>query len=518
MFTCMGLVASEGLVPNLDVLAKWMGLPPSLAGLTLMAFGNGSPDIVSTYTSLVMGNASLAIGELLGAAFFINSAVLGIVFILHPFDIIDRNFNNNDCTNGDQLENNLIVFNSKAMFIRDVAFFVLAVIVLLVSLSDDILTRKEMLLMVAIYVTYVITIITWQWYFENKLQKFRVTNRIRNMFNDDNPLNIPIDENVELEDSYSFNPLLFKTLELGSIMNSLNRERRLRFTMSDMPVFHDIQNGNGVEVTHEDSSVAVEIPSPNIWSTIIYYITSPLIYLLKYTIPLIGKDEFDGDFKPGLPRLMQMLLSLMLSPFIIEHVFLPDMSWLTKILILIPIECLSYTGYSHLVKSQMPHPAVKIFVSLIGFLTSIGWMSILASQVIDILLLFSVITKFRSSLLGLTVFAVGNSTGDLISCIIIARMGYPLMALASCIGGPMLNILLGLGMSGLASGQTNISIPMTGSVTVVGISLLFSLILIFLFLIPFQGWKADAKVGWFLVIIWGVVIGFVFLLETLLTY
>lgn len=518
MFMCMGLIASEGLVPNLDSLAKSMGLPPSLAGLTLMAFGNGSPDIVSTYTSLVTGNAPLAIGELIGAAFFINSVVLGIVFILHPFDIIDRSLINDDNAAGVQIENMLNISNCKAMFIRDVSFFILALIVLLVSLSDNILTRKEMLLMVGIYISYVITIITWQWYIENKLDKFKVTNRIRNMFNDDNPLNIPIDENVELEDAYNFNPMVFKTLELSTIIESLNKERRLKLVLSDMPIFHDAPNGDEIEIIHQDVPVEVQLLPPSVISKILYYITFPFVHLFKYTIPLMKSEEFDGGLKPGVNRLMQLLSSLMISPLIIEHVFLPEIGWLVKILISIPIGCVSYAGYTLLTTSQNTHPIVKMSVFTLGFLTSICWMSILVSQVIDILTLFSVITKFRTSLLGLTVFAIGNSTGDLISCIIIARMGYPLMALASCIGGPMLNILLGLGLSGLANGETDVSIPISGSVTVVGVALLFSLVVVFLCMIPFLGWRAERKLGWMLIIFWCAVIMIVFLLEAILTY
>lgn len=518
MFMCMGLVASEGLVPNLDALAKWLGLPPSLAGLTLMAFGNGSPDIVSTYEALVTSNAPLAVGELLGSAFFINSVVLGLVFILHPFDIIDHGLLSSDGTAGDQLENSIVVANAKAMYVRDVAFFMLALVVLLASLSDNILTRKEMFLMVGIYAAYVITIVVWQWYMENKLKKLQVTNRIRNMFDDNHPVTIAIDENVELEDSYSFNPMVFKSLELGTMVERLSKERRLRLTLSDMPIFHDTQNGEDVEVTQGDLPVEVELPPPSRISNMIYYVTLPFQQLFKHTIPLVKSTEFDGGFKPGLPRLMQILSSLLLSPLIVEHVFFPQMTWLTKIFVSIPLCCLSYLGYYHLVHTESPHPLAKLSISLIGFITSICWMSILASQVIDTLTLFSILTGLRTSLLGLTVFAIGNSTGDLISCVIIAKIGYPLMSLASCIGGPMLNLLLGLGMSGLVSGETNIPVPMTGSVTFVGVALLFSLGSIFLFTIPFLGWHAQPKLGWFLLVLWGLTIGLVCVVEALLTY
>jgi hypothetical protein len=52
------------------------------------------------------------------------------------------------------------------------------------------------------------------------------------------------------------------------------------------------------------------------------------------------------------------------------------------------------------------------------------------------------------AILGVTVFALGNSTADLVANYTIARMGYPVMAISACYGGPLLNMLLGVGISG----------------------------------------------------------------------
>ncbi|KAH8918628.1 hypothetical protein BT69DRAFT_1338011 [Atractiella rhizophila] len=50
--------------------------------------------------------------------------------------------------------------------------------------------------------------------------------------------------------------------------------------------------------------------------------------------------------------------------------------------------------------------------------------------------------------MGLTIFAMGNSLGDFVANVTIARMGFPVMAISACFGGPMLNILFGVGLSG----------------------------------------------------------------------
>lgn len=519
VFTCMALVASEGMVPSLSLLSRLLCIPPALAGLTLVAFGNGAPDIISTYTSLVTHNSGMALGELMGAAFFVNCVVLGVVFIFSPFDIIEDNTSSVTIDDVDEQESmNLVKFNSKAMFVRDVCFFILALVVLLVCLSDNVLTRFEMGLMVIIYVTYVITILSWQWFVESKLNKYRITSRIRNFFNDETPLDLGYDGDiVELEDSYSFNPMVFKSLELATIMGNLHQHRSLRLFLNDIPMINDALGDENIEIVRNDLPVEVQLPEPTFFNTAIYYFTLPLNLLFTYSIPnLENENEFDAPQKPSVERLTQLLTSLLVSPAVTILVAFPFSNWIWISILLLLTEPCAYLLYYHVVKSPKPHHMAKLAITILGFLTSISWMSVLATQVISTLSFFSNLSKFRPSLLGLTVFAVGNSTSDLIFCLVISKMGYPLMALASCIGGPMLNILLGLGISGLVSGQTDVPIPMTGSVTIVGVSLVFILVVVFLIMIPFLGWRAQPKLGYIMLSLWVIVLTFVLVLESIL--
>ena len=49
--------------------------------------------------------------------------------------------------------------------------------------------------------------------------------------------------------------------------------------------------------------------------------------------------------------------------------------------------------------------------------------------------------------MGLTVLAMGNSVGDWVADMAVARAGCPQMGIASCFGSPLLNIVLGLGIA-----------------------------------------------------------------------
>src|SRR6267154_1072085 len=77
LFSTLGISASDFFTPNLATLAQLLGLDENVAGVTFLAFGNGSPDLFATFSALRANAGSLAIGELLGAATFIVSCVVG---------------------------------------------------------------------------------------------------------------------------------------------------------------------------------------------------------------------------------------------------------------------------------------------------------------------------------------------------------------------------------------------------------------------------------------------------------
>lgn len=166
---------------------------------------------------------------------------------------------------------------------------------------------------------------------------------------------------------------------------------------------------------------------------------------------------------------------------------------------------------------------VRSFLALLGFVVSIAWIATLAAEVVSILKTIGVIMKISDSVLGLTVFAFGNSIGDLVANITIAKLGYPLMALGACFGGPMLNILIGIGGSGMymslypskrynqraleTAGPSWASSPLVFSIDVsttllISGGTLLSILVGFLVFIPLNQWKLDRKTGWAAISIW----------------
>lgn len=88
------------------------------------------------------------------------------------------------------------------------------------------------------------------------------------------------------------------------------------------------------------------------------------------------------------------------------------------------------------------------FLGAIGFVISAFWIAIIAEEVVSILKMLGVVFEILKAVLVFTVFAIGNSIDDLVANTTVAQHGHPLMALSTCFAGPLLNILISLGISG----------------------------------------------------------------------
>lgn len=163
-------------------------------------------------------------------------------------------------------------------------------------------------------------------------------------------------------------------------------------------------------------------------------------------------------------------------------------------------------------------PKYRYMLCFLGFVVSIAWIVTIANEVVGVLKAFGVILGISDAVLGLTIFAVGNSLGDLVADITVARLGFPVMALSACFGGPMLNILLGIGLSGLymtiRDGHHKhdkhpdrpihyrpYQIEISPTLVISGVTLVVTLLGLLL-VIPLNKWWMDRRVGWALVALW----------------
>ncbi|OAA33770.1 sodium/calcium exchanger protein [Moelleriella libera RCEF 2490] len=168
--------------------------------------------------------------------------------------------------------------------------------------------------------------------------------------------------------------------------------------------------------------------------------------------------------------------------------------------------------------SDRKRPRYHFLLCFLGFIISIAWISTIAGEVVGVLKTFGVVLNISEALLGLTIFAAGNSVGDLVADITVARLGYPVMALSACFGGPMLNILLGIGLGGVLMmvqhankkhkkhpdrpvqyGPYSVEVGPTLMISAVTLLMMLTLLLM---LVPLNRWILSRRIGWGLIALW----------------
>ncbi|KAI6380434.1 hypothetical protein MCOR25_001628 [Pyricularia grisea] len=232
-----------------------------------------------------------------------------------------------------------------------------------------------------------------------------------------------------------------------------------------------------------------EEPGWNRWLVVIQIFTGPL-----FTVLIVWANMAD-DLEQPIKTLIRLVLYSLLGSLVLLALLLAS-------------------------TSPNVRPRYHFLFCFLGFIISVAWISTVAGEVVGVLKAFGVILGISEAILGLTIFAVGNSLGDLVADITVARLGYPVMALAACFGGPMLNILLGIGIGGawMTTKTANerqhdhpdkplkykpYRIQVGGTLMISAVTLLLTLVFL-LIVVPLNNWVMSRKIGWSLIVIWSV--------------
>ncbi|CAG8488557.1 4939_t:CDS:2, partial [Dentiscutata heterogama] len=146
-------------------------------------------------------------------------------------------------------------------------------------------------------------------------------------------------------------------------------------------------------------------------------------------------------------------------------------------------------------------PKYYLLLSFMGFGVAIVWIYLLANEVVGVLQTLGLIMGLSDAILGLTIFAMGSSLGDFVANISIAKAGCPMMAMSACFGGPMLNILLGIGLSGtyvIAKTGIPYKIEIEPTLVVSSISLLITLFSALIY-VPWNEYRMSRAWGYYLI-------------------
>ncbi|KIM85010.1 hypothetical protein PILCRDRAFT_817849 [Piloderma croceum F 1598] len=665
LFSTLGISASDFFTPNLATLAQLLGLDENVAGVTFLAFGNGSPDVFSTFSAMRADSGSLAIGELLGAASFIVSCIVGSMCIIKPFRV------------------------HRKPFLRDVGFFTVAVSLLLAILWDGVIFSWEAGILIALYVVYVVVVVVGSWWERRQEHTRRVEAMIRAEYDDDEippPLSVFHDEEPYRDDrespaSSSMDTLAVPTpirpraisspgplrldiqtdlpprphsrthsrtpsptpsprlsqmpsfslvgaLEFRQVVASLQHQAATSsLNMFESPItpyagghYHLRPRSNTASrevdpwdvplnerspppqllVTPalsdepeelDDDSIRPAIPSisrtpaspttsdgddeaqqytpPTRRQRILHILgrtghilcpslhhfrsksflgkiasifAAPAVLALTLTLPvmvtpyesshaheektqgsegrlidfeeegieraLIAEEEVQEEMHEMKFNKWLMAAQCALGPLFCVGVLFAGARHIAWLMIAAAVAGLTVAIIVAVFADKGAHPSARMARCSMGFLVAIVWIMAIADEVVQVLQTFGFIFGLSDAIIGLTIFAVGNSLADLVANMSVAVFA-PIMGFSACFGGPMLNILLGVGISGLyiiqqTSNPYHLQFTTTLIVSTIG---LLALLVTTVIIVPLNGYFLTRNWGIFLIGSYTIIMG-----------
>ncbi|CAB4255165.1 Ycx1p KABA2_05S09878 [Maudiozyma barnettii] len=150
-FITLGLLTSDFLTPSLsEISTNMLHISPRIAGMTLLALGNGIPEITSAYQSMNAGVTSLAIGELIGGVFFLTTVVIGLMGFIRTIYITNHSL---------ELKYLNILTYEKRHYIEDISALTGMIVITSLVLWDGKLRLYECFVLMTCYIVHVIYLV-----------------------------------------------------------------------------------------------------------------------------------------------------------------------------------------------------------------------------------------------------------------------------------------------------------------------------------------------------------------------
>lgn len=534
LFIGLGMTANDFLCPALFVISKTLKMSQNVAGVTLLAFGNGSPDIFSAIAGIQQGKTDLVIGGLVGGGIFVTTVVAGSIFLIKSFTIMKR------------------------PFLRDIIFYLGAAGWVFYLCFTGSIHIYHAIGLVILYVLYIIVVVISRYVH----QKYQASSKEKEAKAQDNcskvsPTSITFGGTKKKDDPEAAGVVLTSFFFLNDFWDDPHPSQ---------PISPERESGIFVITTPPEitgrrptcGSISVDIESLEKTSSE----TSLVSNKKKVKIPVDGEVDPVKDFLyqicpinvRGWSKLIwwQRVLEICKCPVMllltittpVLDVTKPKQNWCRFLNVLHcitgPLFILLITGYSFTMIGGIIPVICVIFVialifsiivfltsendkppkyhcafSYLGFLVSVLWIYCIANEIVVLLQAVGIVFNLSDTILGLTILAWGNCLLDFLSNLTVARKGFPRMGIAACFGAPFLTLLLGVGVSSMIQlfGDFERSLGLTFTrMTIILFGTLATSLIITLIVMTILQFRVKRFYGLFLIIVY-----LIFLVTSVLT-
>eukprot|EP00605_Chrysophyceae_sp_TOSAG23-4_P001300 GSChrysophyteH1.ASY1.ANO1.1414.1 assembled CDS len=480
MMVILGSTADMYFVPALQIIAHLWKLRPDVAGVTLLAFGNGAPDIITAVTGVDAGDFGIVIGNLLGGNNFIQMLVMGAVL---------RAAGQNDPIVS---EKGYIQVDPKA-FVRDMSSYIFFILLIMTFSFTGHLHFWHVCILSSLYFIYVAVVIysgkSETGVYETHLKK-RAVSVARAVSKDPfghSDTSSKFDYNI----AHAYKNVLAKeghksrqtttsaSSNLADLMKEMDDELENNGdALPGVSLPDDLECCCGVvdDDEHDDDPTMTMIYNAFAWT--IYVVEWPFSLARAVSIPTTdlgwgpNKRYFSAiSFTGGI---LCCIVTFFGTDFDSSTYIIA-----TAIGAFFGAWFLFTTSDDEETKTKMElmkmtadiNPASPMQVGkfwlwpliVLAFMSSTGWLNAIAGEAVAASLVVAGASGMSSSVVGLTLLAWGNSIGDYVADVAVCNAGSPYTAVSSCIGSPMLSAIIGICLSVIVNtagqGQLGYGVP-----------------------------------------------------------
>ncbi|XP_051765282.1 sodium/potassium/calcium exchanger 2-like [Ctenopharyngodon idella] len=457
MFIALAIVCDEFFVPALTVITEKLEISDDVAGATFMAAGGSAPELFTSVIGVFVSHSNVGIGTIVG------SAVFNILFVIGMCALFSREILN---------------LTWWPLF-RDVTFYIIGLIMLIIFFLDNHITYGESIGLLCCYATYV-TFMKYNVAVETLIKTKLLRNQV-----DDIEAPPKVISAVDEENKLSAKPRLQRGGSSASLHNTLMRNSIFQLMIHTLDPLSDGKFKEKASILHkiarkkgeDEANGVVDKNLPNS-SNVEVEVTPPM----NGSVGAEAEEEEEDEDQPlslawpDTPRKQATYL------FIFPIVFplwlsLPDVRRETS-------------------KKFFP----------ITFLGSICWIAIFSYLMVWWAHQVGETIGITEEIMGLTILAAGTSIPDLITSVIVARKGLGDMAVSSSVGSNIFDITVGLPFPWLLFAILNDMSPVTVSSNGLfcAIVLLFLMLLFVIISIAVCKWRMSKLLGFLMFLLYFV--------------
>uniref|UniRef100_A0A3Q2Y535 Sodium/potassium/calcium exchanger 2-like n=1 Tax=Hippocampus comes TaxID=109280 RepID=A0A3Q2Y535_HIPCM len=470
MFIALAIVCDEFFVPALTVITEKLTISDDVAGATFMAAGGSAPELFTSIIGVFISHSNVGIGTIVG------SAVFNILFVIGMCAIFSKEILN---------------LTWWPLF-RDVSFYILDLILLIVFFLDNFISVWESITLLSGYAAYVIFM-----KFNSTVEGF-----VKNCMNKNQVVEVEVQPKVSGLLGSKL-PRLQRGGSSASLHNSLMRNSIFQLMIHTLDPLSEGKFREKASILHkiakkkcqvEDSEKANGVASrseknlPNS-SSVQVEVTPPMngtagqegqAVRNKSTVTTAEDEEEDDQPlslswpESGRKRFTYLFIMPIVLPL-----------WLTL--------------------PDVRKPSSKKFFP-ITFLGAICWIAAFSYLMVWWAHQVGETIGITEEIMGLTILAAGTSIPDLITSVIVARKGLGDMAVSSSVGSNIFDITVGLPfpwlMWSLISGLRPVAVSSNGLFC--AIVLLFLMLLFVIISIAACKWRMSKLLGFIMFMLYFV--------------